>query len=183
MPYSLLKYQNFTLPLCRRYPSCSGQLHQSRQSHGGRRDFLRTLDDPQLVFDCTAWDRLKYQFDCPFHLQRLPQPTTLHTLIRTPDRAFDPIAVKSPALIEHSQDCLPDAAMCFGNARAVGPIRETLILRLCSNGTLRFLERPPDPFCNETCKGSCVHLKARTIQSLQILCAVFNANHRPRISA
>ena len=51
------------------------------QSHGGRRDFLRTLDDPQLVFDWTAWDRLKYQFDCPFHLQRLPQPTTLHTLV------------------------------------------------------------------------------------------------------
>jgi len=50
------------------------------QSHGGRRDFLRPLDDPQLVFDGTAWDRLKYQFDCPFHLQRLPQPTTLHTL-------------------------------------------------------------------------------------------------------
>ena len=53
----------------------------TRQSHGGRRDFLRTLDDPQLVFDWTAWDRLKYQFDCPFHLQRLPQPTTLHTLV------------------------------------------------------------------------------------------------------
>ena len=52
------------------------------QSHGGRRDFLRTLDDPQLVFDWTACDRLKYQFDCPFHLQRLPQPTTLHTLLR-----------------------------------------------------------------------------------------------------
>ena len=51
-----------------------------RQSHGGRRDSLRTLDDPQLVLDWTAWDRLKYQFDCPFHLQRLPQPTTLHTL-------------------------------------------------------------------------------------------------------
>ena len=76
-----------------------------------------------------------------------------------------------------------DAAMCIGNARAVGPIRETVILCLCSNGTLRFLERPPDPFCNETCKGSCVHLNARTIQSLQILCAVFNANHRPRIPA
>src|SRR5664280_540990 len=30
MPYSLLKYQNFTLPLSRRYPSCSEQLHQSR---------------------------------------------------------------------------------------------------------------------------------------------------------
>src|ERR1019366_7117434 len=52
------------------------------QSHGGRRDFLRPLDDPQLVFDGTAWDRLKYQFDCPFHLQRLPLPTTLHTLQR-----------------------------------------------------------------------------------------------------
>jgi hypothetical protein len=34
------------------------------------------------VFDWTACDRLKYQFDCPFHLQRLPQPTTLHTLLR-----------------------------------------------------------------------------------------------------
>jgi hypothetical protein len=33
------------------------------QSHGGRRDFLRTLDDPQFMFDGTAWDRLKYQFD------------------------------------------------------------------------------------------------------------------------
>jgi hypothetical protein len=26
----MLKYQNFTLLLCRRYPSCGGQLHQSR---------------------------------------------------------------------------------------------------------------------------------------------------------
>ena len=51
------------------------------QSHGGWRDFIRPLDDPQLVFYGTAWDRLKYQFDCPFHLQRLPLPTTLHTLI------------------------------------------------------------------------------------------------------
>ena len=63
------------------------------------------------------------------------------------------------------------------------PVEETVIVYLCSNGTLRFLERPPDPLCDETCEGSCVHLNARTIQSLQILCAVFNANHRPRIPA
>jgi hypothetical protein len=38
------------------------------------------------VFDGTVWDRLKYQFDCPFHLQRLPQPTTLYTLLQHSDR-------------------------------------------------------------------------------------------------
>ena len=51
-----------------------------RQSHAGRRDFLRPLDHPRVVFDGAAWDRLKYQLDCPFHPQRLTQPTTLHTL-------------------------------------------------------------------------------------------------------
>ncbi len=56
-----------------------------------------------------------------------------------------------------------------------------VIVRLCSNGSPSFLERPPDPVCNESGKGSCVHVNARTIQSLQILCTVFNANHRPRI--
>jgi hypothetical protein len=39
------------------------------QSHIGRRDFLRLLDYPQLVFDRAAWDRLKYQLDCPLHSQ------------------------------------------------------------------------------------------------------------------
>jgi hypothetical protein len=52
------------------------------QSHCGRRDFLRPLDDPQFVFDGAAWDRIKYQLNCPFHSQRLIQPTTLHTLER-----------------------------------------------------------------------------------------------------
>jgi len=51
-----------------------------RQSNAGRRDFLRPLDHPHVVFDVAAWDRLKYQLDCPFHPQRLTQPTTLHTL-------------------------------------------------------------------------------------------------------
>jgi hypothetical protein len=32
------------------------------------------------VFDRAAWNRLKYQLDCPLHSQRLMQPTTLHTL-------------------------------------------------------------------------------------------------------
>jgi hypothetical protein len=50
------------------------------QSHASRRDFLPPLDHPHLVFDGAAWDRLKYQLDCPFHPQRLTQPTTLHTL-------------------------------------------------------------------------------------------------------
>ena len=50
------------------------------QSHGGRGDFLRPLDGPQLVFDGAAMDRLKYQLDFPFHPQRIIQPTTLHTL-------------------------------------------------------------------------------------------------------
>jgi hypothetical protein len=26
------------------------------------------------VFDGAAWDRLKYQLDCPFHVPRLPRP-------------------------------------------------------------------------------------------------------------
>ncbi|MGB8481850.1 MAG: hypothetical protein WCE63_23865, partial [Acidobacteriaceae bacterium] len=43
--------------------------------------FLRPLDHPHAVFDGAAWDRLKYQLDCPFHPQRLTQPTTLHTLL------------------------------------------------------------------------------------------------------
>ena len=51
------------------------------QSHASRRDFLPPLDHPHLVFDGAAWDRLKYQLDCPFHPQRLTQPTTLHTLL------------------------------------------------------------------------------------------------------
>jgi hypothetical protein len=51
------------------------------QSHNGRRDFLRPIDDPHLVFDGTAWDSLKYQLDCPFHALRLTHPTTLHTLL------------------------------------------------------------------------------------------------------
>jgi hypothetical protein len=33
------------------------------------------------VFDRAAWNRLKYQLDCPLHSQRLMQPTTLHTLL------------------------------------------------------------------------------------------------------
>jgi hypothetical protein len=53
-----------------------------RQSHGGRRDFLRSLNHAHLVFDGATWNRLKYQLDCPFHPQRLTQPTTLHTLHR-----------------------------------------------------------------------------------------------------
>ena len=53
------------------------------QSHGGRGDFLGPFDDPQLVFDRAAWNRLKYQLDCPLHSQRLMQPTTLHTLVDT----------------------------------------------------------------------------------------------------
>jgi hypothetical protein len=40
------------------------------------------------VFDGAAWDRLKYQLDCPLHLQRLPQPTTLHTLLTFSAQAF-----------------------------------------------------------------------------------------------
>ena len=52
------------------------------QSHASRRDFLPPLDHPHLVFDGAAWDRLKYQLDCPFHPQRLIQPTTLHTLVK-----------------------------------------------------------------------------------------------------
>ena len=48
-----------------------------------RRDFLRPLDHPHVVFDGAARDRLKYQLDCPFHPQRLTLPTTLHTLPRT----------------------------------------------------------------------------------------------------
>ena len=51
-----------------------------RQSRGSRRDFLRPLDHPHVVFDGAAWGRLKYQLDYPFHPQRLTQPTTLHTL-------------------------------------------------------------------------------------------------------
>ncbi|MHB1839798.1 MAG: hypothetical protein ACYCPD_08560 [Acidobacteriaceae bacterium] len=43
-----------------------------RQSHAGRRDFLRPLDHPHVVFDGAAWNRLKYQLDCPLHpLMRL----------------------------------------------------------------------------------------------------------------
>ena len=53
------------------------------QSHASRRDFLPPLDHPHLVFDGAAWDRLKYQLDCPFHPQRLTQPTTLHTLFES----------------------------------------------------------------------------------------------------
>jgi hypothetical protein len=37
------------------------------------------------VFDRAAWNRLKYQLDCPLHSQRLMQPTTLHTLISFKD--------------------------------------------------------------------------------------------------
>jgi len=50
------------------------------QSHGGREDFLRPLNDPKLVFDGIPWDRVKHQLECPFHLQRLTEPTTLRTL-------------------------------------------------------------------------------------------------------
>jgi hypothetical protein len=64
-----------------------GTMKRSNEATSNRRDFFRTLDDPQLVFDGTAWDRLKYQLDCPFHLQRLPEPTTLHTLDPKPHLA------------------------------------------------------------------------------------------------
>ena len=40
--------------------------------------------------------------------------------IRTPDGAFDPTTAKPPALIELSKDCLPDAAVCFRSASAIG---------------------------------------------------------------
>ena len=50
------------------------------QSHGGREDFLRPLNDPKLVFNGIPWDRVKHQLECPFHLQRLTEPTILHTL-------------------------------------------------------------------------------------------------------
>ena len=53
-----------------------------RQSNAGRRDFFRPLDHPHLVFDGAAWDRLKYQLECPSHSPRLTLPTTLHTLQR-----------------------------------------------------------------------------------------------------
>jgi IS4 transposase len=48
------------------------------------------------VFDGAAWDRLKYQLDCPFHPQRLTQPTTLRTLPDTLRRVsyFDAITAK-----------------------------------------------------------------------------------------
>ena len=63
---------------------------------------------------------------------------------------FGPLTVNSRCNLGRIEFWRRTAAMCFGNARAVGPIRETVIVRLCSNGTLRFLERPPGPFCNET---------------------------------
>jgi hypothetical protein len=50
------------------------------QSHASRRDFLRPLDPPRLVFDGAGCDLLKEQLDCPFHPQRLTQLTTFHTL-------------------------------------------------------------------------------------------------------
>ena len=43
---------------------------------------IRPLDHSHLVFGEAAWDRFKYQLYCPFHPQRVTQPTTLHTLDR-----------------------------------------------------------------------------------------------------
>ena len=51
MPYSLLKYQNFTLPLCRRYPSCSGQLHQSLKNEDRKKVDRLTRKYWQLTDD------------------------------------------------------------------------------------------------------------------------------------
>ena len=70
-----LRSHDLLLQACKqRFALCDSQ------SHASRREFFRPLDHPHLVFDGAAWDRLKYQLDCPFHPQRLTQPTTLHTL-------------------------------------------------------------------------------------------------------
>jgi hypothetical protein len=52
------------------------------QSHASRREFFRAFDHPNLVFDGAAWDRLKYQLDCPFHPKMLIQPA--HNFVHSP---------------------------------------------------------------------------------------------------
>src|ERR1035438_1827486 len=52
-----------------------------RQSHGGRRELLYTLNRGNFVLGGLARNHLRNQLQCPFHPNSLRHPTTLHALV------------------------------------------------------------------------------------------------------
>src|ERR1039458_6326176 len=53
-----------------------------RQSHGGRRELLYTLNRGNFVLGGLARNHIRNQLQCPFHPNSLRHPTTLHALCR-----------------------------------------------------------------------------------------------------
>src|ERR1035437_10758906 len=51
-----------------------------RQSHGGRRELLYTLNHGNFVLGGLARNHLRNQLQCPFHPNSLRHSTTLHAL-------------------------------------------------------------------------------------------------------
>src|ERR1039457_6977000 len=73
-----------------------------RQSQGGRRELLYTLNRGNFVLGGLARNHLRNQLQCPFYPNSLRHPTTLHALYRRRgqnlDEAVEPMLRREPVM-------------------------------------------------------------------------------------